>query len=89
MTAVVIRDSDCKVVSTSRNLRGVIARLGRIRPERFDIWPASDGTAQLGITWADGSSMITDFASAAICVRFCENRQQGAPINVHKKEPKQ
>jgi hypothetical protein len=88
MKPVIIRDANFKVVSVSKNLRGIITRLGRIEPARFDIWPnARDGGAQLGVTWVDGSSVITDFADAGICRRWVEKRTRGAPVTVH--EPKE
>lgn len=84
MPNVIIRDADGHVVSRSRNLRGILEYSRRVPVERIDIWRNPDETAQLGITWTNGSSTITDFASFNVCKQWCASRRNfsGAPIHI-------
>jgi hypothetical protein len=82
---VTIRDRDMRIVSTSRNLRGILGFSRTHVVERIDIWPGAAGGAQLGITWMDGASCITDFASFTLCKDWVSRRRVffGAQVVVH------
>ena len=80
---VVIRDAEFYVVSTTKNLRGIIEYSRRHRVERVDIWPGKDGGAQLGITWSDDASTITDFVDSTVCREWCAKRRNFPPAKEH------
>jgi hypothetical protein len=81
---VVIRDRDFKPVNVSRNLRGIISSSGRNAVERVDVWPSKSGDgAQLGVTWTNGSSVITDFASFKVCKAWCAARRSFPAATIH------
>lgn len=75
---IVIYDRDLKPVSRSRNLRGILSYPSQV--ERVDIWGA-----QLGVTWTDGASTITDFADPAVLREWVRARRifRGATITEH------
>lgn len=61
--SVRIVDKDLNVVRRSRNLRAILEHARNRLVERIDLYRNSTGHGgQLGITWQDGSSVITDFA---------------------------
>lgn len=82
---VIIRDTDGYIVSRSKNLRGIREYLRRHAVERVDIWPHDSGTAQIGVTWANGASVITDFQSFAVCKQWCASRRRFPAAVIHIK----
>ena len=82
---ITIRDRDFRIVSSSRNLRGIIDYSRRHIVERVDIWPHASGTAQLGITWTNGASVITDFQSSTVCEQWCASRRRFPAAVIHSK----
>ena len=82
---ITIRDSDFCIVSTSRNLRGIIDYSRTHTVKRVDIWPHASGTAQLGITWSNDSSAITDFQSFTVCKQWCASRRRFPAAVIHSK----
>jgi hypothetical protein len=76
---ITIRDIDFNVVNTSRNLRGILEYTRAHGVERVDIWPGKDKGAQFGITWNNGASTMSDFASATVCQQFFAKRARFAP----------
>lgn len=79
--------ADGRIVSESRNLRGIVRRSSAIRaahpcdtrePWRVDavtIWQAPRGSARLVVNWRDGSQGNARFASAQVCRQFCAARR--------------
>lgn len=80
--------ADGRMVSQSRNLRGIVRRSSAIRaahpcdtrePWRVDavtIWPAYRGSgARLVVNWRDGSQGNARFRSAQVCREFCAARR--------------
>jgi hypothetical protein len=84
MSPVIIRDADFKPVRTSRNLRGILIHSNLHAVDRVDIWPKRD-SAQLGVTWVDGSSCITDFADPRVCKDWVASRRafKGVRVVIH------
>jgi len=80
---ITIRNADFRITHQSRNLRGILDHTRRAAVERIDIWPGKDGTAQLGVAWADGSTCITTFASAEVCKRWCAARRAFPAAVIH------
>lgn len=82
---VIIRDRDMRVVRASRTTTAIVEHNRESAVERVDLWPAPfGGGGQLGVTWADGSSMICDWPSLEVCLVWC--RRQAAfngRITVH------
>jgi hypothetical protein len=70
---ITIRDKDFKVILRRPGLRRLIDRNRRVAVERVDIWPGVDGRAQLGVTWVDGSSTITDVSSLGALREWCSD----------------
>jgi hypothetical protein len=82
---VTIRDNSFNIVQRSKNLRGILERTRRIAVDRVDVWPDKAGdTAQLGVTWVDGSSCVTDFASFKLCKQWCRARRAFPHAKVHE-----
>lgn len=78
---VVIRDAAFNVVSKTKNLRGILDYSRTHRVDRIDFWEEGvKGTGQLGITWVNGSSTITDFADAGVMRRWVRGRRVFAAI---------
>lgn len=84
MPEVVIRDASLRIVSRSRNLQGILSRNRIHAVDRVDVWEGEAGDAQLGVTWADGSSCITDFTSFTVCVQWCASRRAFPAANVKR-----
>lgn len=82
---VIIRDTDGCIVSRSKNLRGILDYSRRHIVERVDIWPHVSGTAQLGVTWINGASVITDFQSFTVCRQWCTSRRRFPAAVIHSK----
>ena len=87
---VKVRDAEGKVVMAGRNL-GCILRYMRSplrRATRVDIWENKDGSAQLGVCFADGATTITDFNSFAVCKQWVASRKgmAGADVHIHTRE---
>lgn len=80
---VVIRDADFKIVSRSRNLRGILDYSRKHLVERVDIWQGAAGGAQLGIVWLSGASVITDFACFEVCKSWCAARRNFPEPCIH------
>lgn len=79
MPNIVIRSSDFRVVSTSRNLRGLLTYARRSPVTRVDLYENKPGAAwgaQFGIVFADGSTSISDFASYSILCAWVETRRK-------------
>ena len=68
-----IKDSSGRVVSTSKNLRGIIARTGKLGAPRATVEPKATG-ATLRVHWHDGSHAVAEFADESICRKFCTKR---------------
>lgn len=84
MQEIIIRDASFRIVSRSRNLRGILSRNRQHAVDRVDVWEGKTGGAQLGVTWADGSSCITDFASFTVCVQWCAARRAFPAATVNR-----
>ena len=81
---ILIRNKDFEVVSRSRNLRGILSYSRHTAVERIDLYKAPDGCGQFGITWCDGASCITDFASYNVMADFAKKRTfKAAPVFEH------
>ena len=83
---VIIRNTGGRVVSRSKNLRGIVdyAR-NHAKPNRVDIWQNRDGSAQLGIVFADDATVITDFASFEVCRSYVARSRacKSAAVHIH------
>lgn len=89
---VTIRDTDFRVVATSRNLRGLLTYARKSPVTRVDLYenrPGATWGAQFGVTFADGASSISDFAQFSILVNWVETRKKlskrwrGATVVTH------
>lgn len=78
---VIIRNAEFRIVAQSRNLRGIIDYSRSHAIERIDLYKGP----QLGISWVDGASCITDFADVTVMHKWIE-RFKGVPIHDHTKE---
>lgn len=76
---ITIYDRDLRVVSRSKNLRGIMRYPATV--ERVDVW----WPGQLGVTWTDGASTITTFADHSVLLAWIKARRifRGVPINHH------
>ena len=97
-----IRDKDFKVVATApsqaQGLRDVLATLSGL--ERIDVWaskptlwltkPGTDRSCQIGLWWANGSTVVFDFPDIVEASKiFSEAIEAGAPAPIfHLKESK-
>ena len=64
---ITIRNSSGLVVQTSRNLRGIVDRARKVGIDRIDAWyDRRIGKGTLGVTFADDSYTVTDFASDTV-----------------------
>lgn len=64
-----------KVVSTSRNLRGIMTYSGKVAPKQITL--TQDGVrGWLSVTWVDGATVQTEFASYHIMVDWVRNRRR-------------
>ena len=76
---ITIRDSEFNIVSQSKNLRGILRY--KCRVERVDVWHR-----QVGITWTDGASTITDFGDHGIMLDWIKRSKifRGITPNIHE-----
>lgn len=90
---VLIKSWDDRVVSRSKNLRGILDYSRKYRVAKVRIWPNnpawrfpypgstvstvgdSEG-ARFEITWENGSTCLSDFASATVCGQFFRHRME-------------
>ena len=86
-TSIIIRDRNFKIVSRSRNLRGIMEYSRRKSTAyRIDLYRGKNGWSggQFGIAWHDGSTAICDFADFSIMESFAKKRTfKGAEIKIH------
>jgi hypothetical protein len=83
-----IRNVEGRVVSIGKNLRCIVDRSRRVEPNRIDVFvDRQRGTGQLGVTWADDSFCITDFASDKVLLNHVQNCRwkRGARVIVHNR----
>jgi hypothetical protein len=77
---ITIRNADFRIVATSRNLRGLLTYARTVAPvSRVDLYenkPGATWGSQFGITFADGSSSISDFAQFSILCEWVETRRK-------------
>jgi hypothetical protein len=72
-----------RVVSRSRNLRGILEYSRTHFVARIDLYK-HDLEGQLGITWANGSTVITSFASFDVMQRWVKRPLfKGVNIRIH------
>jgi hypothetical protein len=75
--AINIRDSQGRVVQRSANLRGIVTRAGKVGVERADVFgPNKQGGGTLGVTFLDGSTVLTDFADYKVLTQWVKERRQ-------------
>lgn len=87
-TNPIIRDRDFKVVSNSRNLRGILEYARKIVTDRIDLYRNKTVGGQFGITFVDGATSISDFSSYDVMLKFAKKRVfGGAPIKYHESNP--
>ena len=71
---VLIVDIGLNAISRSRNLRGILDYSRRNPVERIDLYGQPLGAGLLGITWINGSSVITEFASFSVMREWTRDR---------------
>jgi hypothetical protein len=73
---IIIRDINGRSVRRSKNLRGILEYCRTCQVERVDLFgPNRDGEGVLGVTWADGSTCVTDFASYRLMAEWAKARR--------------
>lgn len=83
-----IYDKSLKLVSYSRNLRGILQYSRQHLTNRIDLYKGSNGWSggQFGIEWENGSTSICDFADFSIMQAFAKKRTfRNATINIHER----
>lgn len=71
-----------RVVSQSKNLRGIVAYARQVKLASIVIQPKPDLSASLAISWVDGATCFTNFASYTVCQHWCNKKtiRLGWPI---------
>lgn len=65
-----------RVVSTSRNLRGIVTYSRKVAPKQITLDRDGDTRGWLYVEWCDGASVHTEFASYHIMVDWVRNRRR-------------
>ena len=81
---MILITKDNVVVQRSHNLRGIIARSGRISVRSVEISENIYKHACLAVCWADGSRVFTEFADYRVLKSWVSGRRsfQGANLIV-------
>ena len=72
---VEIKDRTGKVISSSKNLRGLIAHAGKITVEEVDIREYNAGEGQLYVCFVNNDYCVTDFASFSVLKDWIQSRR--------------
>lgn len=72
---VEIRDTDMRIVRTSRNLRGILDHARRTPVRQVNVCDAIDGGALITVFYSNGDHCTTDFASRSVCEQWVKSRR--------------
>ena len=74
---VTIFSKECKVIGTSRNLRGILERTRKLGPKGLKVtvgYAMVGGGCTVSCTWADDSFTNVFFASKAVAAEWVKRR---------------